>query len=212
MGFSIQKYFTVLKKILGPKGCPWSKDQTVSSICHHVIEEAYEVLDAQKEEKSSKVGEELGDLYFTVSFLTALILDEYKLDFDGIVEKGCEKIVRRTPHVFENPREISLEELRIEWEEAKAKERLKQNENPLNSIASSLPLTLRAMKWVELANKYGYEESLESGSLGDEFLKLINRGAGSSMSINHVFEDRLRDFEKNFRNWMATKRELQTEE
>lgn len=202
MSFSLNKYFKVLDEILGDPGCPWSKEQTISTICHYVIEEAYEVLDAEKKGEPKKVLEELGDLYFTVTFLTQLILKKYKSTFEQVVEKGCDKMIRRSPHVFENPGEISLEELRGQWEALKAKERQHQKEDPTKSIAPSLPLIIRAMKWIELAHKYGYEEKLDEDSLGDAFLKLIAKGSNSYQNVGHIFEDRLKDFEVKFTRWM----------
>lgn len=203
MTFSIKKYFDILERLLGSKGCPWSKSQSISQICHYVIEEAYEVLDAQKRHSGEKVKEELGDLFFTLSFLTNLVLKEHGGTFEEIVERGCNKIVRRSPHVFDDPKEeITFEQLRGQWESIKAKERAAQKENPLESVAPSLPLVLRAMKWVELAHKYGYAEEFNERNLGDAFLSLVYRGANQYENVSHVFEDRLKEFEEGFRSWM----------
>lgn len=206
MSFSIQKYFEVLEQLLGEQGCPWSKEQSLSTICHHVIEEAYEVLDASKKEDPEKIREELGDLFFTISFLTTLALKQYNLDFDQIVKTGADKIVRRSPHVFENPRALTLKELREQWEASKAKERKEKKEDPLHSVAPSLPTLNRAMKWAELANKYGYTPSFNSDSLGDQMLDLVFKGANSFKNVDALFENSLKDFEEEFKEWLIKER------
>ncbi len=203
MNFSLQSYFKILEALMGSRGCPWVKDQDITSICHYVIEEAYEVLDAQRSGTGQKVKEELGDLLFTVSFLLALAIKEHDLKFDQIASEGVDKIKRRSPHVFENPKTLSLEELRDQWETSKAKERENQNEDLFSSIAPSLPTLNRAMKWVELANKYGYEDALDSEDLGDQFLKLVFKGAKQFKNVDHIFGQTLKDFEGRFREWMV---------
>ncbi len=202
MDFSMQAYFKILEALMGSRGCPWVKDQDITSICHYVIEEAYEVLDAQRTGKGQKVKEELGDLLFTVSFLLALAVKEHGLKFDQIVSEGVDKIKRRSPHVFENPKTLTLEELRDQWETSKAKERESQKEDLFSSIAPSLPTLNRAMKWVELANKYGYQDDLETDALGDQFLKLVFTGAKQFKNVDHILGQKLKDFEGRFREWM----------
>ncbi len=206
MSFSLKPYFDVLKPLLTQPGCPWSKKQTFSSICQFVIEEAYEVLDADHDPKHPKLAEELGDLLFTLSFLMYLAKDHYGIDFDQVVLKGAEKIKGRSPHVFDYKGPITLAELREQWENTKAKEREKLKEDPSRSIATSLPTLNRAMKWVELANKYGYQESLDEEDTGDRLLKLAFEAADQHENIGHLLDMRLKRFENNFREWLQAKK------
>ena len=55
------------------KECPWDREQTHESLAKHLIEEAYELLDAlaaiqTKPENHNMLNEELGDLLFTHDF------------------------------------------------------------------------------------------------------------------------------------------------
>lgn len=203
MSFSLKPYFDILNELLGQSpGCPWCKDQTFTSICQYVIEEAYEVLDASKQSSKDKLAEELGDLLFTISFLMSMAKKEYQLDFDTLAHNGAMKMKRRSPHVFEDPKELTLDQLRIQWEATKAKEREAQNEDPMQSVASSLPCLHRAMKWAELAHKYGYEESFEEHKLEDQLLKLIFKSAKNCQNPTHLLEERLKVLEKRFQSWM----------
>ena len=54
--------------------CPWDKQQTHESLAKHLIEEAYELLDAlaamqTNPENQDKLNEELGDLLLQIVFL-----------------------------------------------------------------------------------------------------------------------------------------------
>jgi ATP diphosphatase len=202
MSFSFQKYFDVITALLSDPGCAWSKKQTLSTICSHVIEETYEVLDAAKSGDRDKVLEELGDLLFGVSFLMTLSLKKYGASFDQVVEKGANKIIRRSPHVFENPQELSLEQLREQWEQLKAKERTEKKENPIDSVASSLPHLTRGTKWAELAFKYGFEPSFDPNNLGDALLKQVFEGVNRLENVSHAFEESLGKFEGEFKKWL----------
>ncbi|MCH9633370.1 MAG: hypothetical protein S4CHLAM7_00950 [Chlamydiae bacterium] len=203
MDFSIQSYFKILEDLMGAQGCPWVKDQNLSSICHYIIEEAYEVLDAERSESPQKVKEELGDLLFTVSFALSLALKKYALDFDKLVQVGCDKIVRRSPHVFKDPRQLTLDELREQWASLKAQEREEQKQDLFSSVAPSLPTLTKAVKWVELANKYGYSGDLDENDLGDQLIGTIFKASNEFKNVDQVLEDRLKLFEQKFKNWIS---------
>src|SRR4029453_8599899 len=49
-------------RLRGPGGCPWDREQTHASLARHLVEEAYEVLDAIEEGDPEHLREELGDL------------------------------------------------------------------------------------------------------------------------------------------------------
>src|SRR4051794_25527834 len=52
----------VVRRLLGPGGCPWDQAQTHESLKRFLLEEAYEVLDAIDSGSDEKLKEELGDL------------------------------------------------------------------------------------------------------------------------------------------------------
>ncbi|HEV3012357.1 MAG TPA: MazG nucleotide pyrophosphohydrolase domain-containing protein, partial [Actinomycetota bacterium] len=55
-------------RLRGPDGCPWDREQTHASLARHLVEEAYEVLDAIEEGDPEHLREELGDLLLQVVF------------------------------------------------------------------------------------------------------------------------------------------------
>jgi NTP pyrophosphatase (non-canonical NTP hydrolase) len=84
----------------GPGGCPWDREQTHASLARHLVEEAYEVLDAIDEGDPEHLREELGDLLLQVVFHAQLAEDAGDFDVDGVARAINEKLVRRHPHVF----------------------------------------------------------------------------------------------------------------
>ncbi|MDY3869068.1 MAG: nucleoside triphosphate pyrophosphohydrolase, partial [Pyramidobacter sp.] len=35
-----------MKRLRSPGGCPWDRKQTYETLCPHIVEEAYELVDA----------------------------------------------------------------------------------------------------------------------------------------------------------------------
>ena len=62
----------VMGRLRGPDGCPWDREQTHDSIKHHLIEEAYEAVDAMDSGDPELLAEELGDLLLQVVFHSQL--------------------------------------------------------------------------------------------------------------------------------------------
>ena len=59
------------------KECPWDKEQTHESLSKHLIEEAYELLDAlakldNKEESINNLEGELGDLLLQILLMSLI--------------------------------------------------------------------------------------------------------------------------------------------
>lgn len=206
MSFSLSPYFKILDKLFDQPGCPWSKLQSFSSIAKHVIEETYEALDAYNQKDPEHLKEELGDLLFTISFLVYIAKTEHKLSFEEITQAGSDKIIRRSDHVFKNPREMTLEELRDQWQACKAKERASKKQDPTSSIAKTLPLLDRAAKWAELAHRYQYQETFEENH-ADQILKSVFQLANQHENPVDILEQRLSKLESNFKRWVGANNE-----
>ena len=59
---------TLIKTLLGPKGCPWDKKQTPASMTRYLIEEVYELVDAILSKDTKSICEEAGDVLFQLLF------------------------------------------------------------------------------------------------------------------------------------------------
>ena len=131
------------------RGCagpaaPWDREQTHASLARHLVEEAYEVLDAIEEGDPEHLREELGDLLLQVVFHAQLAEDAGDFDVDGVARAITEKLVRRHPHVFGDLRVASAGEVVRNWEAIKREE--EGRTDPLAGIPSALPALQLAAK------------------------------------------------------------------
>ncbi|MDD2494529.1 MAG: MazG nucleotide pyrophosphohydrolase domain-containing protein, partial [Tissierellia bacterium] len=83
--YNINNLLQIMKILRGPEGCHWDKKQTHKSLRQHVIEEAYEVVDAIDNEDIDNLVEELGDLLLQVIFHSQIGSEEGYLNFNDIV-------------------------------------------------------------------------------------------------------------------------------
>ena len=75
---AFQELIRIVGALRDPKsGCPWDIEQSHTSLIPHLLEEAYEVVDAIRYEDQQNLCEELGDLLLQV-LLHAQIANENK--------------------------------------------------------------------------------------------------------------------------------------
>jgi MazG family protein len=149
----------ICDRLLGPGGCPWDQAQTHESLKKHLIEEAYEVLDAIDSGSSEALREELGDLLLQ-PVLHAQIRKcrTGEWDIDDVARGIVEKLVRRHPHVFGDVEAADADAVLRNWD------RIKQGEkggdvprSVLAGVPRSLPALLRAFEVSKRAVRAGFE-------------------------------------------------------
>lgn len=129
--------------------CPWDQEQTHASLTRHLLEEAYEALDALEtmvrvdeggdvdDEAIAHVQEELGDLLFQIIFHAELGDEEDRFNFATIADAVREKLTFRHPHVFGDVAVRDSDEVASRWETLKKQE--KGRESVTDGIAWQLP-------------------------------------------------------------------------
>jgi tetrapyrrole methylase family protein / MazG family protein len=127
--------------------CPWDQEQTHASLTRHLLEEAYETLDAledfvrvedgERSEEASHVEEELGDLLFQIIFHAELGDEEEIFDLASIADSVREKLTGRHPHIFGDARVSDSNDVAARWEVLKRDE--KGRESVTDGIAWQLP-------------------------------------------------------------------------
>ncbi|ABZ75789.1 MazG family protein [Shewanella halifaxensis HAW-EB4] len=133
----------IMQKLRDPEtGCPWDRAQSFQTIVPFTIEEAYEVADTIERMALDELPDELGDLLFQVVFYCQLGKEQGLFDFNTVVERICDKLTRRHPHVFEGLATTSTDEIKQNWEQLKAIER---SERALDSVLDDIPLSLPAL-------------------------------------------------------------------
>ncbi|MEO6456837.1 MAG: nucleoside triphosphate pyrophosphohydrolase, partial [Chloroflexia bacterium] len=113
----------VMGRLRGPGGCPWDREQTHDSIKHHLLEEAYEAVDAMDAGDPDTLAEELGDLLLQVVFHSQLAVSDEEFTLSDVIGHIVSKLVRRHPHVFGDVEVTGADHVIKNWEVIKAGER-----------------------------------------------------------------------------------------
>jgi len=183
-GSALLDLVTTETRLRGPGGCPWDHEQTHASLARHLVEEAYEVLDAIEEDAagagSDHLREELGDLLLQVVFHAQISEDAGEFDIDGVARAITEKLVRRHPHVFGDVQVGSAREVLRNWEAIKRDE--EGRTDPLAGIPSALPaLQLAAKLQKRVADTdFGWPERDRPAAKVGEMLQELEEVSGAS--------------------------------
>lgn len=140
---TFQQLVHLCDQLLGPEGCPWDREQTLTSLQTYLLEEAHEVLEAIDLADPAKFREELGDLFYTLVFLAKLAEKEQLFTLDEVLAEVRQKLIRRHPHIFGEVKAASSSEVMERWEEVKKGEGKK---SPIDGIPPTLPALSRAQK------------------------------------------------------------------
>lgn len=149
----VERLERLLEVLRGPAGCPWDREQTHRSLLRHLIEEAYETIEAVENKDQDALIEELGDLLLQVVFHAQILKEDGRASLAEIAEKTVEKLILRHPHVFGEEEAESAEDVLKQWEERKSRRR----KGIAEGIPESMPALLSAQKVSERAVHRGME-------------------------------------------------------
>lgn len=158
----IEDLLRVMARLRDPDtGCPWDRDQTFATIAPYTIEEAYEVADAIARDDLDGLKDELGDLLLQVVYHARMAEEQGRFGFDDVVDAITEKMIRRHPHVFDDPSLRDSFEKSDAWERIKAEEKAARGEARQGSLLDEVPLALpalsRAVKLQARAARVGFD-------------------------------------------------------
>jgi len=145
-------------RLLGPGGCPWDQAQTHESLKRHLLEEAYEVLEAIDGGHMDLLQEELGDL--TLQPVMHAQMESLKggFDIDDVARGIVDKLVRRHPHVFGDTNVADADEVLKNWDAIKLQEKGREElRSILAGVPRSMPSLLRAFEISKRAARSGFE-------------------------------------------------------
>lgn len=142
----------IMRTLRSAHGCPWDREQTLSSLRPYVLEETYELLDALDRGDLAALREELGDFLYEAVFLAQIAEEAGHFSIGDAVQGIADKLIRRHPHVFtpdgrplaDAREDMSSGAVVQKWEELKASER-KTAGTPEKTILSGVPRTLPAL-------------------------------------------------------------------
>ena len=138
--------------------CPWNAAQTMDSIRPMTEEEVYELSDTILEGDRQGTAKEIGDLMYHLVFYARIGQEEGAFDIADSINKVCDKMVFRHPHVFgpEAGKETSAKEIADTWELVKAKEK-GGNKTVMGGIPKAMPAILKALSMQEKARGCGFD-------------------------------------------------------
>ncbi|HKW79245.1 MAG TPA: MazG family protein [Candidatus Limnocylindria bacterium] len=155
---SVAAVTRIAERLRAPDGCPWDREQTHASLRPHLLEEAYEALEALDSGDLDRLRDELGDLLFQIAIHAQLASEEGAFDISDVARRIGEKLVRRHPHVFAG--QAIRGDLLAQWERIKRDEREaggKSDESILSGVPKDLPALFAAERLQERAARVGIE-------------------------------------------------------
>ena len=138
--------------------CPWNAAQTMETIRPMTEEEVYELSDTILEKDRQGTAKEIGDLLYHMVFYARIGEEEGAFDIADSMNKVCDKMVFRHPHVFgpEAGKATSAKEIADTWELVKAKEK-DGNKTVMGGIPKAMPAMLKALSMQEKARGCGFD-------------------------------------------------------
>ena len=136
--------------------CPWNRAQTNESLRPMTLEEVYELSDAVLKKEEDNLKKELGDVFLHIMFYSRIAEEEGRFDIADVMDKLCEKMIYRHPHVFSDTKAADAEEVSTNWEMLKAKEK-GGNRRILSGIPDSMPTVLKAYSMQDKARGVGFD-------------------------------------------------------
>ncbi|HEV2369873.1 MAG TPA: nucleoside triphosphate pyrophosphohydrolase, partial [Acidimicrobiales bacterium] len=156
--------------------CPWDREQTHASLTRHLLEEAYEVLEAIEAMYGpdgtptatgyAHLEEELGDLLFQVYFHATLAAEEGQFDLADVARGIHDKLVGRHPHVFGHVSVDTADEVMTNWE------RIKKEEKGRTSVMDGVPGNLPALHFAHKVQRKAASVGFDWDSLDGPLAKV----------------------------------------
>lgn len=134
--------------------CPWDKKQNIHTLRQQTIEETYELADAITDVNWDGIKEELGDLLLHIIFYSKIGNEQNKFNLQEVIDRICEKLIKRHPHIYGNVKVDDEEDVKKNWEQLKLKEGKK---SVMSGVPKSLPAMVKAMRIQEKAKQVGFE-------------------------------------------------------
>ncbi|MCW5938908.1 MAG: nucleoside triphosphate pyrophosphohydrolase [Fimbriimonadaceae bacterium] len=156
-GGGLQSLVEVVDRLLAPGGCPWDQAQTHDTLKRHLIEEAYELIEAIESCDSDRLIEELGDVLLQPVMHAQIAAKAGQWDIEAVARAVTLKLVRRHPHVFGSVEANDADEVLRNWDEIKRQEKGGGRNSALDGVPRSMPALSRAFEVSKRAARLGFE-------------------------------------------------------
>ncbi|MFN8586314.1 MAG: nucleoside triphosphate pyrophosphohydrolase [Candidatus Eisenbacteria bacterium] len=156
---AFERLLGVCRRLRGPEGCPWDREQTLETMTPYLTEEAAETVEAIASGDAEHTAEELGDLGFLVIFCLELLGERSGLGLAAALEMASEKLIRRHPHVYGGNKVEDGEAAYKQWQEIKKAEK-QRHDRPASLLGEQpkgLPALVAAYRLQEKAAAVGFD-------------------------------------------------------
>ena len=154
--FDFSPLTDVMRQLRAPGGCPWDREQTPESLRKHILEEAYEVVEAIDLKDERLLAEELGDLLLQIVFQARIAEEAGRFSMQDVVDGITEKLVRRHPHIFGDVQVSDAAAVLANWEAIKRKEKPERTSR-LDGVPKEMPALSAAAKLQSKAADAGFD-------------------------------------------------------
>lgn len=195
---NFEKMVEVISKLRDPDGgCPWDLKQTHKSLLKFLTEESYEFIHATESEDYGAMEEEIGDVLLQVVLHCVIAKETNKFDIESVSKVLADKMIRRHPHVFEDPSLAKDDaEVKENWEKIKNLEAQGKNKRYFDESYLHFPALFSANKIGKKTNKINFDWENPNQvmyKVEEEWQELKEELAASKLSKERIKEE-LGDF------------------
>ena len=165
---ALARVLAIVDRLRAPDGCPWDREQTVTSMAPSLVEEAHEAVEAIDLEDDGETAAELGDLFMVIALVAKIAEQEGgRFDLARVANAVADKLIRRHPHVFGEVVVDSAGQALANWEKIKEGERRseKKDASALAGVPVALPALQRASRVSAKAISAGFKWDDAAGAL-----------------------------------------------
>jgi MazG family protein len=173
----------VCRRLRGPDGCPWDREQTLESMTPYLTEEAVESGEAIGSGRAEDISEELGDLAFLAIFCLELLGESGGPGLAESLERAAAKLIRRHPHVYGDKTVKDGDAAYRQWQEIKKAEKGDPGRSLLGEQPKGLPALVAAYRVQEKAGAVGFDWPDAAGPLAkvhEELAEIENERRGDT--------------------------------
>jgi tetrapyrrole methylase family protein/MazG family protein len=225
-GVLFERLLEIMSRLRGPRGCPWDREQTRTSLKPFLIEEAYEVLEAIESADPAALQEELGDLLFQVLFHAQIATERGEFAMADVLQRLAAKMTSRHPHVFGDASVATPGDALAQWEAIKQREARESGRarSVVDGVPRALPSLIRAQRITSKAARVKFdwpdarsawmkveEECREAAAalaaddrtriqeeLGDVLFSVVNVARLSSVDAEEALQGAIEKFRRRF--------------
>ena len=135
--------------------CPWDRAQTFETLRNLTVEETFELADAIMDKAYPDMCKELGDLQLHIVFYAKVASEMGLFNVTDVLNKLCDKLIRRHPHIYGEMKADSANEVHENWE--KIKLQTEGNRSVLGGIPSGMPALTKAYRIQDKVSGVGFD-------------------------------------------------------